>query len=461
MPDRHAPTIETDVLVLGAGPAALATALALHRSGVAVALIGQTTATSAWEGASPRLVQALQQWGCHQALDTLSPAAPRQVAWAGQARLANAEHLLDRAVLHAAWWQDLTEQGVAMHAGRVIEVVPPGAANADAPHPWHVHWHDGQGELRQARAHIVVDGRGASASATPLWQGPVTLTLSRAVQAPAGGAPRCFAVSLPDGWAWGHVDARGHGLMQCFADPGTVPERDDWPAWHERQRQQVWAQAGLTLPHASGDGPVLARAWRGRWCAPLSHPRGFRVGEACLAADPLSGHGMFDAFAMALACAPAVRTVLHRPADAELARRFYEDRVAAMARARREAAHGFYATAAASHPGAYWARRVEATAPATAAPSPPPAMGWQPQPVVEHGWILPRRVLVTPQHPGGIRLLDGIDLADLRDRLGPWPGDAGPSPAQAAQLASLARTHAQPVPVWLRAWRLTGQADAT
>ena len=41
----------------------------------------------------------------------------------------------------------------------------------------------------------------------------------------------------------------------------------------------------------------------------------------------LSGHGVFEALASATAAVPVVTTLLRRPADAALARAFYEERV--------------------------------------------------------------------------------------------------------------------------------------
>jgi hypothetical protein len=40
------------------------------------------------------------------------------------------------------------------------------------------------------------------------------------------------------------------------------------------------------------------------------------------------------------------------------------------------------------------------------------------RPVVENGFIVERRVVLTPAHPRGVRFIDGVDLPALHDVIG-------------------------------------------
>jgi flavin-dependent dehydrogenase len=82
-----------------------------------------------------------------------------------------------------------------------------------------------------------------------------------------------------------------------------------------------WLGAGYAA------GEVFARhADASRTNAPIEDGL-IRVGDAALAMDPLSGHGVFEAIASARAAAAVINTILRRPDDAELARAFYQERV--------------------------------------------------------------------------------------------------------------------------------------
>ena len=78
---------------------------------------------------------------------------------------------------------------------------------------------------------------------------------------------------------------------------------------------------------ASPCSPVSVRHAGTSRAQVLVEPACIRIGDAALALDPLSGHGVFEALASATAAVPVVTTLLRRPADAALARAFYEERV--------------------------------------------------------------------------------------------------------------------------------------
>ena len=76
-----------------------------------------------------------------------------------------------------------------------------------------------------------------------------------------------------------------------------------------------------------GVGPVTARNANVYICEDLVGPRSIRIGDAAHGLDPLSGHGQFQAVSTALNAVAVVATLFDRPSQADLAKRFYAERV--------------------------------------------------------------------------------------------------------------------------------------
>ena len=101
------------ILVLGAGPAAIVSALLLKREGHEVEVIGRLRRQPILEGASQRVVEGFQRVGCHEALQVVGPRWQRGSAWAGQFSEANGEHVVERSLLDAALLDDLERAGIS------------------------------------------------------------------------------------------------------------------------------------------------------------------------------------------------------------------------------------------------------------------------------------------------------------------------------------------------------------
>jgi hypothetical protein len=150
-----------------------------------------------------------------------------------------------------------------------------------------------------------------------------------------------------------------------------------------------------------------------RALAPLEASR-IRIGDAALALDPLSGHGVFEALASATAAVPVVTTLLRRPADAALARAFYEERVEQAFLRFACTARDFYRLEERWQEAAFWQARRGWPDDLPAHPSPSAvAPQIQTKPVIEDGFVVAREVIVTADQPRGVFMVDGVPLVAL------------------------------------------------
>ena len=179
---------------------------------------------------------------------------------------------------------------------------------------------------------------------------------------------------------------------------------------------------------ASAMSAVPARAWLegASPCSPVSvrhagtsrarvlvEPARIRIGDAALALDPLSGHGVFEALASATAAAPVVTTLLRRPADAALARAFYEERVEQAFLRFARTARDFYRVEERWRDAPFWQARRDWP---DNLPAHPPSVGATEicvKPVIEDGFVVAREVIVTADQPRGVFTVDGVPLVPL------------------------------------------------
>ena len=143
----------------------------------------------------------------------------------------------------------------------------------------------------------------------------------------------------------------------------------------------------------------------------------WRVGDAALALDPLSGQGVYEALRGARLVATAVHSVMCG-GDATPAHRFVAERQDESWTGGVRTAAGFYRENAAL--GAFWAETAAAyerllpnavSAAALAAPR------VERRPVLAGGLFQERDVIVTPQHPRGVWHLADVPLVSLKEYL--------------------------------------------
>ena len=110
------------LVILGAGPAASLLAIALARHDMPAQVIGRRRTAPAVEGLSQRVVEALRQLGCHEALALLGPRWHRVSSWNAQEVEMNGEFVVDRVAFDAALLRDVKAAGVDLRDGLAREL---------------------------------------------------------------------------------------------------------------------------------------------------------------------------------------------------------------------------------------------------------------------------------------------------------------------------------------------------
>jgi len=405
--------LESDVVVLGAGPAGAAVALGLMRLGHRVTVVAVPRRFAACEGVSERALAGMRAAGFSSALEHVPLPSPRETSWNGERVAANGERLIDREGFDRGLRQDLAAAGIAVLAQRVEGFAPSGE------HAMTVRC-TGQ----SVRASLVVEARGRAAPrAAARLRGPETVALLQCWRGPAGEPASCVC-SLPEGWAWFARRADGLRYTQlCIAATGhSVPKRDALQAWL-LARLHALPEAGAWIAGCTPAGDAVARSSSALLQAPLYRERVLRVGDAAMAVDPLSGNGMFQALSSSSVAPAVINTLLREPEGASLALAFYDERVAHVFERFARIGRDFYRAETRWADEPFWRERAgwpdDAPAHGDALPR---CLGTARRPVVERGFIRERTVVLTSDQPLGVWRVADVEIAPLLSGL---PEDAG------------------------------------
>ncbi|WP_018227811.1 flavin-dependent monooxygenase QhpG [Methyloversatilis universalis] len=403
-----------DMTVLGLGPAACLLALALARHGMRPRLLGSRRSRPAVEGVSQRVVEALRQSGCSHALDLLGPRWQRVSCWNAQEVEMNGEFVVERSAFDQALLRDVKAAGIEVKEGLVRSVDPlpePGRA---------VVFEHANGRRQTLRAALLADCRGHTApkTAADRLAGHTLVSLGRSFDGARAQSRTTFIESFEAGWAWGGVDPAGRAHVQVVVLPELLVAHDgDLDAAHAAcmlMLSRLPSRFGRALQPT---GPARARGIQPALRGVIAEADWLRIGDAAYTCDPLSGHGMFEAASAAIAAVPVINTLLQRPQSSALALRYLDERAESVFRSRIEAAHQHYATETHWRDEAFWARMTRAPSLAPLQAARPGRASFASRPVVEDGYIVERRVVVSGEHPRGVRFIDGIDLGRLDELL--------------------------------------------
>lgn len=405
------PHLDGDTVVLGAGPAGAAVALGLRRLGYAVTVVGVPRAFDAVEGVSERVVAGLKGVGLEAALAAVAEPSPRRATWAGTTTALNSERLVDRAAFDRLLWQALQDHGIECLAARVVRWRP-----GDSGHDLQVQRQD-EMQPQTLRARFVVEARGRLAphAAQGMIRGPETVALLWRGQGTPCDEASSAVESLPDGWAWCARLPNGAVALQLTVDPSaiTLPPRAQLGAFIRERLSHV--EAAWPFLHTPAlEVHALART-SGAVCAhDVCGAHWLRVGDAAMAADPLSGNGMFQSLSSALQAPMVVHTLLNHPTDAPHAQRFHTERVRGLFQRFARIGRDFYAQEQRWADEPFWAAR-------RAWPDALPAHGAagdnrlriETRPVVDRDRIRLAEVLITADQPLGIWHVGGVPVAPL------------------------------------------------
>jgi flavin-dependent dehydrogenase len=392
--ERHS---KATVVVLGAGPAGCAVALGLMRLGIAVRVLSQPR-TDTIEGISPRTLDLLRTSGFAEAARECAVATPRVAHWAGKRITGSSESLVSRLRLDAALCRDLVAAGIDILQTTVRNVYQkPGGFRVVT-------------DIGELCTRFVIDARGRRARRADEL-GPRLIAwseLHRPLRAlPAGSG----LVALERGWCWiASTGERADGrlLVQYIGKAHGSPRSST--ATLLAVAAEYLPELAPTLTGTEFLSAVTGRAAVARFSLPAQMPGLLRVGDAGVAMDPLSGHGIFEALRSAQAAIAATNSYLTGMDWGTIAR-FVNERASEVWRRSLVTAAQFYRREAVHAADPFWTATADGYS-ACAALAGPKHSGpgrIETRPVLNGSRIELRDIWVSAKYPRGIWQVNGQD----------------------------------------------------
>ncbi len=350
--------IDTDVCVVGAGPAGACHALRLAKLGHRVTLVERRPFPRKHLGESltPGVPPLLESLGAEGVFAQAGRVPVRQVdvMWGAH----HAPRIDPRAsgnlVDRAQFDQALVE--VAVRAG--VTLLQPAHVQTQARdgNGWRltVDTPSGPADLR-ARYLSFATGRAGTAVSARNPTGPRTVAVYGYWRGPGlSGIPRIQ--SGPEEWLWSVPLPDGTTNVLVFVDVARLGGLTGahLAAWY---RAEVMASRIIAAATAELDSDVRAAEATPFLDADPVDEWQIKVGDAACALDPLSSSGVQKAIQSAVAGALVVHTILRRPGSGNEAIRFYQESLARTARRHATWSANHYAEAMAAHSGDFWIAR--------------------------------------------------------------------------------------------------------
>jgi flavin-dependent dehydrogenase len=353
-------------------------------------------------------VAGLRNAGFHSALDAVGLPSPRRVVWNGEINQANTERLVDRCALDQSIRSDLARSGVQVIEGHVITV-------ASAARRHHVTiGQDGKRQVLSAGFLVEARGRAAPLAQTGRLRGVETVSLLQIWRGPPA-PPGSLIQSFEDGWIWVAADPAGARYVQLTVDVASsdLPSRQDLARFCREHLFRA-DRAGVLLDRCDSCNTVNARTSTPILGRNAIGADWIRVGDAAMAVDPLSGNGIFQSLSSALVAPAVINTLLRQPDSAELACRFYQDRLDHLFMRFARTGRDFYRMEGRWPHRPFWAVRQSwpDDEPMHQA-NDPAAIRVEDRPIVCDGMIQKRPVVITQDQPLGIWRLGNIELAPV------------------------------------------------
>lgn len=312
---------DVDVMVLGGGPAGAATALALARSGVSVAVVNRSRGDHPRIGETvpPTIMRPLVQLGVWDAFvaDGHAPAPGTVVRWGADQPYEN-DFIVNP---YGHGWHldrcrfDAMLIGAAGRAGAQIQDLPPGGRVEHDDRGWSMRF----ANRPHLRAPFVIDATGRSARVAQCHgvkchgvkcHGATRHRVDRLIGlvrfgTSAAAEARTLLEACALGWWYAAVLPDDRAVTALFTDADLLPvgavERDLWWARalsRTRLVPEIMATTGASRIYAAAAQTGTLSQCTGRgWLA---------VGDAARTLDPLSGQGLTTALTSAIRAAEAV-----------------------------------------------------------------------------------------------------------------------------------------------------------
>lgn len=392
---------DCDIVVLGAGPAGVATALGLAGLGYRIALLDRPRRFPSLEGLSERALAGLHHLSCMHTLDEVTIEAQRSAWWNGLEFDGNREWLLDRSRFDRALREDARAADIRIVPGRAGRI------------EWRAdHWRIESAATETLQSRYLIDARGRSSPRDRQGRrGPLTVALGQYWRLDHPEPAITRVLPFTDGWLWYAGCGNGRALVQLFVD-ARLPPRVQLATHYANILERI-ASARDWLHSAIPLGEPHARHAHMQCATEVIDTRQARVGDAALALDPLSGHGIYQALAGAMALIPAVHTLLARSGDPDSALAFYRERIAVDFQRMARLGRDFYRQEQRWPERDFW--RLRRTwpddEPVHGDPSAPARI--ETKPVSCDGVIETREVIVSADQPRGVWRIDGVALVPL------------------------------------------------
>lgn len=435
------------IAVIGAGPAGTAVACGLAALGYQVVLVNKPRRRYAVEGISDRTLQALQQLNCLNAIASVGMEVVREVTWNNDTSQKNREYILDRSKFDKALLDDANSAGVIVIHGnaRQIQLTDDG---------WQIQVQQrkpDQSTLITCEFLVEARGRGTPKLSNHIERGPAALALSQAWQ-----MEKPYHVSklatFPHGWGWFIAGRDGHAVLQLMTHGKTQSERsphNEARSLSERYQQTIdtFKEGKQWIQHAAPKGSVSACGAGMRLNPNLVSRNRIAIGDAALAPDPLSGHGIFEALSSALTAIAVINTILRKSENSQAAFSFYQQRIEQRFKQLSRVGRDFYQQETRWPQETFWAERINWPDQEASHPEAGYAKGIiKSMPIIRNQFIETEPVVVTVDNPLGVLHISGVPLVALLDALGKGPL----SLQQAANQFNASPESLQSAYAWLR-----------
>lgn len=307
-----------DVVILGGGPAGALCATELSKIQYKVLLIDAGKSGSRIEGLSARAVRLLQSKKMYRALASLSVSLPRTVIWGEQSSNENGEHLVARPQFDQGLCADAQKAGVQIIKGRVTQF-----EKDDVLGCWNITLPD----KSQIHCRFLIDARGRQANpSNKRDSAPQNIALCSYVEN-VTAEPGTHVQAIEGGWLWlARPNKATPVWAQLMLHKGAQQlGRQTVSQVLLEKIESAIGQTGLQI-----SGQPVSRGADFRLNTNVDDPLSpLRLGDACAAFDPLSGHGMFWAFSSALSGAAIINTLLQDNSEKtrSLCQEFYQQRL--------------------------------------------------------------------------------------------------------------------------------------
>ncbi len=374
--------METDVCVIGGGPAGATVARRLATLGHRVCLVERAAHPNHKVGVAlpPNIIPLLDAFGLRERVEGASFVRTTTVLnrWADDVERVESTHdapgfVVDRARFDRILLAAAEEAGVT-----VLQPARAARPHANADGSWEIEVGSDAGPL-SVRAAFVVDatGKGSATAGQRERYSPPTVALNAYWRGVKADPSAVMIEAGPDEWFWGATLPDGTFNAMVFLDPSRCRRA---ASGHNLESLYHSLLAGSSLLRRCLSGTLVGGV-SGRDASSYADarpvgPRSIKVGEANFSIDPLSSQGVQAAITSGLQAAVVVNTILKSEACAAAAQ-FYRDRQKeAVARHARFAAR-YYSEARLRHAGQFWQKRAAAEPPRgrgrRRAAGPPPA----------------------------------------------------------------------------------------